>query len=274
MKIELFVCYHAQSPQISSDILKPLSVYHAVGDNIASKGDAYSELRSLYWIWKNVRADIVGLFHYRRFLNLNTSVTQITEIQDDFIDKYGLNTKRISELMQRYDVILPCLTPQHVKNDTPTTYDFYAKHHFHEDMDISLSLIAQKYPQMATMATDVIKNQKQSYRANLIIAKKAFFDEYAAWLFDILFNVEKEIAPSVLHRVSYQQRVYGFLAERLLKIFINYKQQTENLKVCEAPLLYVETNYTKHRHYLWRQFKRHILTCIGLGRKEWTYYVK
>lgn len=34
------------------------------GDNISLKNPYYCELTGLYWMWKNVEADYLGLLHY------------------------------------------------------------------------------------------------------------------------------------------------------------------------------------------------------------------
>ena len=80
----------------------------------------------------------------------------------------------------------------------------------------------------------------------MMICKKELFDKYYSFVFDVLFKTEKEIHKDVLTRDNYQQRVYGFLSERLMNIFIEYKKRTAGLKVKELPILYREENPIKY----------------------------
>ena len=37
------------------------------GDNISLKNPRYCELTGIYWAWKNLECDYIGLVHYRRY---------------------------------------------------------------------------------------------------------------------------------------------------------------------------------------------------------------
>jgi hypothetical protein len=121
---------------------------------------------------------------------------------------------------------------------------------------------------MSEIADEVINHSTQIYVGNILIAKKSLFDKYVDWLFDILFEVEKCIQEDVLTRSMYQQRVYGFLAERMIRIFVDYEKQKSDIKVKEVPMLYMD-NKIKWLKYRFKRSKRKLLTKFGFGKERW-----
>ena len=274
MQCQIFTCYHTNCLLLKNNIINPIHVGKEIskyklemlgdntGDNISAKNPYFCELTATYWIWKNIKADYVGLFHYRRYLNfVNNSRIEFVATKN-ILNKCGIDQEHIEHILQEYDVIVPEITGKNKK----TVYEYYAKEHFSADLDIALEVIKKLFPEQYNIAYDFIKNNSQTYRCNIIVAKKPVFDAYAKWLFSILFEVEKIIQPDVLKRNTYQQRVYGFLAERLMGVFFSVHKE---LKVKELPLLFIEENKLKWRKYQFKIFKRKILTAIGLGKKKW-----
>ena len=278
MNTQIYVCYHKHSPIPQSDILFPIHVGRSLSqvdlgfsgddtkDNISSKNKHFCELTATYWIWKNSRADIKGLFHYRRFFNLKSNDTKFNKITDSFSDDFGLDENNINYLMSENDVILPLLVVNPPKKNPPTIYEHYTREHIKSDMDCLLSVINEKYPHMSIVTNRTIRDETDFYGCNMLIAKKEIFDEYAKWLFDIMFEVEKRIQADVLTRDTYQQRAYGFLAERMMRIFIEYKKETSNIKIKEVPLLYLEEDNKKWRKYQLKKIKHKILKFLKLKK--------
>lgn len=273
MICKIFVCYHKPSFIVKNENIIPIhvgkDVSHTaldfIGDNtgthISAKNPYFCELTATYWIWKNVRADIVGLFHYRRFLNFTNNETKVHKLTPDFLDIYGINERNIQNLMQSYDMILP----KKSKPCKQTLYDFYALEHIKSDMDLLIRILKEKYPTYSDMVDKVLKCNSQGYFANMVIAKKPIFDMYAAWLFDILFEMEKQIQPEVENRDTYQKRVYGFLSERLTGLFVALHPE---LKIKELPVIFVEEDRRKWCTYKLRRLKRKILSYCGLKGKK------
>lgn len=62
---------------------------------------------------------------------------------------------------------------------------------------------------------------------NMFIAHKDFVNGYCEWLFNILFELKNVLDLDDYD--AYQRRVYGFISERLLNVYI--EMHKKNLKI-------------------------------------------
>lgn len=178
------------------------------GDNISLKNKNYCELTALYWIWKNDKSDITGLVHYRRFF-FNDMLSKKL--------KNTINKDLIEYILQDYDIIVP-------KKQFIAKYNLKEQYQFiHEkkDLDICRNIIQEKYSDYIE-AFDKVFNQHGFYAFNMFITKKELIDKYCEWLFDVLFELEKKIDISSYDQ--YNQRIFGFLSERLFNVWIEKNQ--------------------------------------------------
>ncbi|MBE6137260.1 MAG: DUF4422 domain-containing protein [Erysipelotrichaceae bacterium] len=212
--------------QVGSADNIPNAMRDNTGDNISQKNSHYCELTAQYWMWKNLECDYVGLVHYRRFF--------ITKKFEIFRFNY-LKKNKIEKIMNKYDFILP----KKYKCIEPTVYENYKKHHYASDLDVIKDIIAEKYPDYSDAYDYIIYKQRRLYTRNMFIAKKELMNQYSEWLFNILFELESRI--DISDRDSYQQRIYGFLSERLINVWL-YKN---NLKICEKNIAFTDMNPLK-----------------------------
>ena len=191
-------------------------------DNISDKNKFYCELTATYWIWKNYNADYVGLVHYRRFLRKKHSYL-IEKAINRFNIFDGLLCPASSflfvRLLRKYDVILP----NKISFNNLTIKEQYQSSHGGDDLDIVRSVLQRKYPD-AVEIFDWLLCENSFHHCNIIITKKSIFDDYSSFLFDILFECEKTIGN--------KPRVYGFISERLMDVFLKLRQ----LSYIELPL--------------------------------------
>ena len=70
------------------------------GENISRKNAGYCELTGLYWAWKNLDADVIGLAHYRRHFQ---------SMENKRGDKWQriLGGTEIEKLMNGFDILVP-----------------------------------------------------------------------------------------------------------------------------------------------------------------------
>jgi hypothetical protein len=181
------------------------------GDNISYKNDSFCELTGLYWMWKNSDADILGLCHYRRYFVRDSHIITESEIQD---------------CLKGHDIIITNSAVSEI-----SVKDHYCKKH--NGSDLLREVISELYPEYLD-AFDWVMNTNLTSIGNMIICRREVLHKYCSWLFDILFETERRI--DISHYDTYQKRVYGFMAERLLRVWI----MMQTLKVREESVIMIE----------------------------------
>lgn len=176
----------------------------ADGENISKLNPYFCELTALYWGWKNLRCDYMGLAHYRRHFCLRKNGTNWESV---------LTQKQAEFLCQNYDVVLPKKRNYYFQSIAK----HYAKTHYKEHIELTRDIIAKSYPEYLHSYDKVMKGTK-AHMFNMFIMKKTLADEYCAWLFDILFKLEPLINVNELD--AFQARLFGRISEILLDVWI------------------------------------------------------
>lgn len=216
------------------------------GDHISGKNKYYSELTGLYWTWKNQQADIIGSCHYRRFFTNKTEPLSY-KIKRLLYFPVGLYRKRfgllytnnlplfekaiitepeIREIFETYDVILP----QHRKFRY-SVREHYRRYHDLRDLDRLEAILREKCPEYLP-AFESVMNGNRLYANNMFVLKRDDHERFMSWWFGILSEFENRMHAA--DYVGYQQRILGFLGERLLTIWIYH----QNFKVKELLVIY------------------------------------
>lgn len=176
----------------------------------------------MYWIWKNINvADYegIGLCHYRRFLGSYSTHSIVS-------------SKEITQLLKRYDVILP------EKSRFVTSVR-------NQLIDSSLSI--ENYKELESYFKNQQKEYYKSFQkimngnqlsiANVCIMNGKLFNDYCQWLFEVMLDLEKVM--KVDNDDTYLRRIYGFISERLLNVWVKNK----HLKVAYLPMVSEDNNF-------------------------------
>lgn len=139
MDTRIYVMTHKEIAEISDEIYIPLQVGRAgkqalgyigddTGDQISEKNLFYCELTGIYWLWKNVKCDIIGICHYRRYFTRQEKL-----LDKDYIEK----------TIQKYPIMIPnssCV-------NEADAFCHYAKRHNGKDLELCREIIQKKYPE-------------------------------------------------------------------------------------------------------------------------------
>lgn len=249
MDIKILVATHKEYWMPKDEVYLPLHVGREgkqnlgyvgdnTGENISVKNANYCELTGLYWAWKNLECEYIGLCHYRRYFS-KKSVGKDKKAAILHKDDY-------EKLLQKYDVLLPKKRNYYIE----TVRSQYEHAHNKRDLDEVEKIVQELYPEYSE-AFNKVMNRTKLHILNMFVMKKEKFDEYCKWLFDILFELEKRINISDYNK--YEARVFGFLSERLFNVWL----ERQNMNCCEVPVINLEdVNWIKKIcNFLVRKFR-------------------
>lgn len=200
----------------------------------------FCELTAMYWAWKNLKCDYYGLFHYRRLLdftqkapyNEDKKLANIRADNPNIAQLFDITQEKLASILSRCDMLA---SGDPIKNNeedskTLTLYESYAKAHHKTDLDIALKIMREKYPHYEEAIQKAIfsTGQRTSW-GNVLVMKKELFFEYCEFLFSILFEACKHIDAKSYD--PYQARVFGFLAERLMNVFMIHHELHSHTKI-------------------------------------------
>lgn len=278
--IKLFVCCHQLTEVPKHPLLVPIQVgtaladqrfpgflYDDTGENISDKNRSYCELTAQYWTWKNVDADYYGFFHYRRYLYPDGNAKRPYRIekrpQAALLDKLGY--KNFADIIQQYDLILPIGENMYIP-----VREHYARASFHHRKDLKLiEEIIKKYSPKYVSAMEEYLSGTFCYFGNIFIMRKAIFQDYCKWLFSILAEFDKRANFNSYN--PQEIRVDGYLAERLLGIYISFQKNSK--KILKLPRVHFVDS---QRLYIEQQIIHFILPpgsfmrfCAKSLSREW-----
>lgn len=231
--IKIIIATHKKYQMPKDDIYLPVHVgaegkqsigyvTDNTGDNISSKNAFYCELTGLYWAWKNLDADYIGLSHYRRHF---TCARKIPKTENEKFDIL-LNKEQVEKLLENTSIILPKKRKYYIEN----LYDHYRHTMYIEPLDETRKIIEEQCPEYLK-EFDKLHKRTSAHMFNMFVMKKEYLDKYCEWLFKILFELEKRIDSKQYD--SFHARYLGRISELLLDVWIN----TKNLSYKEIEVI-------------------------------------
>ena len=218
MDIRIVVATHKPYWMPADDVYLPLHVGKLgkksigfagddTGENISHKNANYCELTGLYWAWKNLSADYIGLCHYRRYF------TRSNPRNCDKKKLAILTRQEWEELCSKHPIIVPDKRRYYIE----TNRSHYNHAHYAKDLDMLEKIIQEKYPAYGEAFAKVM-HRTWAHMFNMFVMRRDCFDDYCTWLFDVLQELESHTDISSYNAV--EARIYGYISELLLDVWL------------------------------------------------------
>ncbi|HRX58779.1 MAG TPA: DUF4422 domain-containing protein [Eubacteriales bacterium] len=208
------------------------------GENISVKNASYCELTGLYWAWKHLDADYIGLVHYRRHFARPFTFGRKRRVAA---------TKTFEHALSEKDALLP----KKRRYVLETNYLQYIHAHHEQDLLLTKQILSERCADYLPDWERVMR-KRSGHRFNMLVMKKELFGDYCAWLFGLLFELERRLDTSSYSGLN--ARVYGLVSERLLDVWLEHN----GISYAELPVVHLESQHwpKKIARFLGRKLRR------------------
>jgi lipopolysaccharide biosynthesis glycosyltransferase len=224
------------------------------GDNISEKRETFNEFTVMYWVWKNVDADYYGLCHYRRYLSFSsevfpTGINPCQHVECEWLDgdsekKYGLDSaERITSIVKKTDgcIIDPIRidavpTPKGLKKNVKAHWSGWEDALIKQGtLDKVRKIINDRHPTYKEIY-DRYLNSKEYYGFNCFILRKELFQQMCEFVFDVVFELEKQLDVSYYSETML--RTCGYMGELLTGMFLYKIAHDKQYSIAHRQLVY------------------------------------
>ena len=175
MNIKIIVAAHKPYFMPDDDMYLPLQVgsfekegigfaRDDTGDNISEKNPRFCELTGIYWAWKNLDCDYIGLSHYRRHFCFK---------KKGDVKKSILKKDELVPILNKCDVVLPKKRNYIIES----LYSHYANTHSEEHLKIFKAVLSDFCPEYLD-EFEALKKRRSGHMFNMFIMKKSLADNY------------------------------------------------------------------------------------------------
>lgn len=223
------------------------------GENISRKNREYCELTGLYWIWKNClncnEISHIGYMSYRRLFIFNDALINAINDLDEvsyngyILDKsrekilhyVGLDSSTVLSACSNYDCILPYKVNLKKFGINSVLHDYVEKIPGMHLNDILLlnDYIYNMNPELGAMFKEYLYSSYK-YMYQCFILRSNIFVEYCKFMFNILFNFEKQVNVD-LYTIN-GKRTLAYLGEHLYGFYLSYILNCPESKILHLPL--------------------------------------
>ncbi len=269
MNVSILVCTHKLTYVPQSKILFPIFVGRSrndinlpdsylednSNDNISDLNGSYCELTGLYWAWKNVDSDFIGLCHYRRYFSFR-SKGKFKQVINSFLHycghiyyaiasqpkvglyypyQYTVTTEsELSDIVEgfEHDFIdwvkrepnceLFALKP--VDKGTMSNYFQFSSISGSHHLEIIRKVIASTFPDILPYYNKTLSSNKLFY-ANMIVMKRELFQSYCTFMFTSLDKYNSILLQEGYYLNAEEKsisRISGYMGELLTSSFVSY----------------------------------------------------